>query len=33
MQIDNSDFCNNGNGDLICGQCVCDPGWYAYKFL
>ena len=28
MQMDKSDFCN-GNGNLVCGECVCDPGWYV----
>ena len=27
--MDNSNFCNDGNGDLVCGQCVCDAGWYV----
>jgi len=29
IKMGDSDFCNNGNGDLICGQCACDPGWYV----
>ena len=31
--MDDSSFCNDGNGDLVCGQCVCDAGWYVHHSI
>ena len=27
IQEINSTFCNDRNGSLVCGQCVCNEGW------